>query len=150
MSVVCTRNPLRFDGIVKTTALNAATLTHPAKTTQTYSGGILSPAAIFNNMARTVGRRYFKDYLAQNTPPRTLFGAFTRCVRATPENFIYSKNTKKKLTINLLTALIYLKASGLEEVGEEGGGRNGKNSKYEGQIYKRKNYKLQIPSLYTW
>ena len=80
-------------------------------------------------MARTVGRRYFKDYLAQQTPPRSLFRAFTRCVRATLETSFIAKTRKKKLTINLLTALIYLNASGLEEVGEEGGGQNGKNSK---------------------
>ena len=84
-----------MEGIVDTVARKAATFMHPASTTRTNAGGILSPAATFKNNARTEGRKIFKDYSAHGSFSHNSFKLLARCPRPTGENFIDDTIYKK-------------------------------------------------------
>ena len=73
---------------MSTTAFKQETFSHPASTIRIYSGGILSPAATFNNTPLTHGLKYASDYFAQNSPSLILIRLSAKCLRPIPENFI--------------------------------------------------------------
>ena len=73
---------------MKTFAFKAPTFKHPANTTRTNSGGILSPPATFKTTARTDGRKHCTDYFAHNSSSLILLRLSAKWCLPTAENFI--------------------------------------------------------------